>query len=289
MHKAKSSNTESRQASMEFACHEIWGGNRSILSPIELPGIRGSLYSKSCDGHRGGDIYYLSVCGSGLLSRFCIADVTGHGEAVASVGSAVHAQMRRFMNRFDQRRILKRLNHKLIDDGFEGMATAVSCTYFPPTRTLSISSAGHEPAFWYRAQSRQWERLAISDSGRLSNVALGVDPRVRYTRRRVRVRHGDKLVIVTDGVLEARNTADNLFGAQRLEACLDQHRQAECPGIVQSILRRLDEHAAPDWREQDDVTMLVLEFADNLDANPWLHAIRNRLGLAREKRNAIAN
>ncbi|MCB9852687.1 MAG: serine/threonine-protein phosphatase [Phycisphaerales bacterium] len=265
---------------IEFACHEIWGGNRSVAAPIELPGIRGALYSRSCDGHRGGDIYYLSVCGSGLLSRFCVADVTGHGEAVASVGSAVHAQMRKFMNRFDQRRILTRLNRRLIEDEFEGMATAVTCTYFPPTRMLSLSAAGHEPAWWYRSQTQQWERLTISDTGRLSNVALGVDPRVRYTRRRIRVRHGDKLVIVTDGAHEARNSSGELFGIDRLDHCLNQHRQLDCPKLVQVIVQRLDEHGAPDWREQDDVTLLALEFVDNLGVNPWLHAIRNRLGIA---------
>ena len=74
-----------------LACGEVFGGNEPVHTAIELPGLHGVLYSHPCHGVRGGDVHYLSVCGSGLLARVCIADVLGHGEVVAQVSAQMHA------------------------------------------------------------------------------------------------------------------------------------------------------------------------------------------------------
>ena len=70
--------------SIGLVCNEVWGGNQAFHGPIELPGLRGALFSQPCGGGRGGDVHYLSVCGSGLISRACLADVTGHGATPGS-------------------------------------------------------------------------------------------------------------------------------------------------------------------------------------------------------------
>src|SRR5918994_2600785 len=67
-----------------FACAEVRGGNGTIHAQVMLPGLRGVLYSRPCAGATGGDIHYLSVCGSGLLARVCLADVAGNGTGVAA-------------------------------------------------------------------------------------------------------------------------------------------------------------------------------------------------------------
>ncbi|MHC5029101.1 MAG: hypothetical protein ACYTGR_20310, partial [Planctomycetota bacterium] len=92
---------------MSLVCGEIHGGNRTVETSVDLPGMRGVIYSRPCDGGRGGDVHYLSVCGSGLLSRMCVADVAGHGEAVANVSAEMHQQLRRLMSWPDQRRVLR--------------------------------------------------------------------------------------------------------------------------------------------------------------------------------------
>src|SRR5947209_4327986 len=83
---------------LQLVCAEIWGGNRAVYRAVELPGLRGVLFSSPSDGGRGGDVHYLSVCGSGLLSRMCVADVVGHGEAVAAVSGEMHVLLRKLMN-----------------------------------------------------------------------------------------------------------------------------------------------------------------------------------------------
>jgi serine phosphatase RsbU (regulator of sigma subunit) len=96
--------------SVGLVCNEVWGGNRAFYGPVELPGLRGVLYSQASDGTRGGDVHYLSVCGSGLISRACLADVTGHGESVAAISETMHDLLRRSVNRMDERKVLQRLN-----------------------------------------------------------------------------------------------------------------------------------------------------------------------------------
>ena len=112
-----------------------------------MPGLRGVLYSRPCAGATGGDIHYLSVCGSGLMARVCLADVAGHGSAVAAIGTEMHAHLRRSVDVIDQRKVLDRLNRRLNERGAGVMTTAVLATYYPPRRRLTVSYAGH-PTGW---------------------------------------------------------------------------------------------------------------------------------------------
>jgi hypothetical protein len=147
------------ESTVGLACDELWGGNQLFHGSIQLPGIRGVLYSRPCEGASGGDVHYLSVCGSGLLSRICLADVTGHGERVAAVGREMHRLLRRSVNRVDERKVLRRLNIHLANMDERSFTTAAAMSYFAPTRRLSIGYAGHEPAYYYTAASGNWSRL----------------------------------------------------------------------------------------------------------------------------------
>src|SRR5512134_1330972 len=113
-----------------FACGEVRGGNGTIHTQVSLPGLRGVLYSRPCAGATGGDIHYLSVCGSGLMARVCLADVAGHGPAVAAIGTEMHAHLRRSVDVIDERKVLGRLNRRLNDLGASAMTTAVLATYY---------------------------------------------------------------------------------------------------------------------------------------------------------------
>ena len=72
-------------------CKELWGGIRNQDSEISAGNVIGSIYSTACcDGGKGKDIYYFGVCKGGIITRLAIADVTGHGEAVAEISQYVY-------------------------------------------------------------------------------------------------------------------------------------------------------------------------------------------------------
>ena len=264
-----------------FVCAEVWGGNRPIDGPISLPGVRGHIFSRPCVGGRGGDIHYISICGSGLLSRMCLADVAGHGAAVARVGGEIHALLRRYMNNLDQRRVLSDLNRRLEAGGKGPMTTAVTFTYFPPTRTLSLSFAGHPPPWLYARREERWTRLRPASAGqpgrKLVDLPLAIDPQTTFTRRKLRVVAGDRLLAVTDGVLEAPSPTGVLFGEERLEALLHEQRGARVDELAGAVIAAVRAHTGPRGLTHDDVTLLLVEFVRGPRAMGVWQVIRNRL------------
>ncbi len=274
-----------RTGAVGLVCSEIWGGNRAFYGPIELPGMRGVLFSQACDGLRGGDVHYLSVCGSGLISRVCLADVTGHGESVAAVSAVTHALLRRSVNRLDERKVLQRLNLRLCALKNDSFTTAGMLTYFPPTRRLSISYAGHEPAWYYEASRRRWSQLEPAEREGLFDIVLAVEPRAAYTRRVQRVAMGDRLLMVTDGVLETPNEAGELFGRERLVGVLHAAGARAPQQIVAAVIAALREHTNGVPLSHDDVSLLLIEFVDNLGGPAWWTAMKNRL-FGRRRRNS---
>lgn len=268
----------------EFTCAEVWGGNRFVSRPVHLPGIDGYLWSHPCVGGRGGDVHYLSICGSGLLSRFCLADVAGHGESVAAVSGELHRLLRRYMNFPDQRRVLRALNRKLEAGGVaRTMTTAAAVTYYPPRGYLSVSYAGHPPGWLYDGAARQWQRLLIPHPATPTSVDLPLaassDTRFNKLRRRVRV--GDRLLLVTDGVLEAPAPDHEFFGDARVEAVLREHHRESVEAVVRALVAAVVAHTGRPDLPHDDVTALLVEFVPGPRGLGILHALRNRLRLRR--------
>lgn len=263
---------------LEFVCSEIWGGNRPVNRPIELPGVVGRLFSKPCDGGRGGDVHYMSICGSGLLSRTCLADVAGHGEAVAAVSTELHRLLRRYMNHMDQRRVLQDLNRTLERSDTLKLATAAAFSYYPPGRSLSFSYAGHPPAWIFRSRSDEWERLSLDAGEGLANMPLAVCRETAFTRGQTRVDFGDRLLIVTDGVIEAPAAGDqSLYGEQRLTHLLNTHHELPVDDLAALLLKDLIDYTADPSLAHDDVTFALLEFRRGPRGPAVWTALKNRV------------
>jgi sigma-B regulation protein RsbU (phosphoserine phosphatase) len=265
--------------SLRLVCKEIWGGNLRIDVPVELPGLRGQIYSDPADGGRGGDICFLTTCGSGLFSRIFVADVCGHGEAVATLSHLVQTIMRQYMHWPDPRSILRRLNQRLTRIGFHALTTAAVISYYPPRNFLSVSYAGHHPAWLRRGRTGRWSQLELSDSrkpARAQNLPLAVDPQAVFTRHNDKLRPGDCLVVFSDGVLEALDHEDNFFGTTRLRGVLD-----DCPPepeqIRDRLLEALADHTGSQTFDHDDVTFLALQCVPGPKGSTLRHAIMNRI------------
>jgi serine phosphatase RsbU (regulator of sigma subunit) len=267
---------------LRLVCTEVWGGNRPIDAPVDLPGVRGRIYSRPCAGGRGGDIHYLSVCSSGLIARACLADVMGHGQAVATVGTHIHHLLRRYMNTLDQRSVLARLNRTLSGIGLDVMTTAAMFTYLPPGRRLSVSYAGHPPGWLYRRAEDRWVRLgardAVSRQEHCSvDLPLAVDADAEFTRIKLRAQLGDRLLLITDGVIETPSSGGLLFGTERLESLLNERRREPVPTIADALLETLVAYAGPAGLVHDDVTLLIVEFVPGPPGPAVWQMVKNRV------------
>ena len=268
-----------------FACGEVRGGNGTIHTQVSLPGLRGVLYSRPCAGATGGDIHYLSVCGSGLMARVCLADVAGHGAAVSAIGAEMHAHLRRSVDVIDERKVLGRLNRRLNERG-AAMTTAVLATYYPPRRQLTVSYAGHPAGWLFRADAGAWEPLVTPEpafQGRgLVDLPMGIGLNSAYSRHRVRVAPGDRVLLFTDGVLETTSPDDTPFDTRGLESVL-AGTTGRCEDLARRLLAALHGHAASDALAHDDVTFLLVDVVDGPPGPALWHVFKNRV-LRRDRR-----
>ena len=270
-----------RGPSPAFACGEVRGGNGIAHSRIELPGMRGVIYSRPCVGANGGDVHYLSVCGSGLMARVCLADVAGHGPVVAAMGSEIHAHLRRSVDVVDERKVFSKFNRRLERKGITTMTTAVLATYYPPRRRLTVSYAGHPHGWLYRAATHEWTTLHLpvpppATRPAFIDLPLGVGFTPDYTRHRFIVSPGDRMLLITDGVLETMSPGDEPFDSHGIKALLDAGAD-DCEDLASRLLMALHAHADADQLVHDDVTFLLAEFVDGPAGPALWHVIKNRL------------
>ena len=117
-------------------CAEIWGGIQNQEQDVCSAGIVASLYSSASDGGKGGDIYYLSVCESDLLTRIAIADVRGHGQAVSEVSQFIFDTLKRYMNDTAEEEVLADVNRLAVSKGLEAMTTAAVISFYRKDNNL---------------------------------------------------------------------------------------------------------------------------------------------------------
>jgi len=281
---------ESAGSESGLACGEVRGGNRHVHATVELPGLRGVLFSSTSDGLHGGDIHYLSVCGSGLLARLCLADVAGHGDAVATVAGEMYDQLRRSVDIIDERRVLRALDRRILGTGVRAMTTAVLTTYYPPARRLAVSYAGHPWAWLFSAAQGAWRCIepepARKHRGSYVGLPLGTGLAPSYTRRKLKVSHGDRLLLLTDGVLEAESVKGKQLGQEGLQELLASF-DGECAGLVDHLLDGLASHCGRKEFEHDDVTLFAGEIVGGPPGPALWHVFKNRFGSGRRRAVAV--
>ena len=84
-------------------------------------------------------------------------------------------------------------------------------------------------------------------------------PHATYEEETVQLEDGDTLVVFSDGVTEALNSAGDEFGEERLLPCIDEHRACATDVLLDRILATVRSFAAS-AAQNDDVTALVLRY-----------------------------
>ncbi|MBL8879850.1 MAG: serine/threonine-protein phosphatase [Phycisphaerales bacterium] len=248
-------------------CMEVWGGNQPVDSGVVMAGLDAWVFSRPYAGaSAGGDVHYVSSCATGRITRLLVADVSGHGSAVAETSLALRSLMRRYVNFIDQTQFVRSLNDEFTSLSESGtFATAVVTTYFAPSGEISLCNAGHPPPLLYRAKTRTWSLVEASDrptAGRAdadtgpSNLPLGIIDLASYEQFSLRLRTGDLVLCYTDSLIESKNAAGEMLqpaGLLEIVRSLNvSDPSALIPALIEAI-RKLN----PDNLTEDDVTMLL--------------------------------
>jgi serine phosphatase RsbU (regulator of sigma subunit) len=125
-----------------------------------------------------------------------------------------------------------------------------------------VSYAGHPRGWIYRAATRAWERLEAGEApsrvGPLVDLPLATGLSPAFARRKLRAGLGDRVLLVTDGVLEASSPAGDEFGAAGVARVLDEHG-GRCEDVGQALLDALITHTESARLTHDDVTFFLGE------------------------------
>jgi phosphoserine phosphatase RsbU/P len=251
-----------RVADDEFMqCMEVWGGSKVIAQSVRMGGLDAWVYSKPYgDADRGGDIYYASSCATGRINRLLLADVSGHGDAVAESAKALRTLMRRYVNFLDQRKFVKSLNRQFVSMSRQGrFATAITTTFFSPTRVLTVCNAGHPPPLYYSAKDKHWSIMDIaqSDDDAPRNVPLGILARTDYEQFDVELDVGDLILCYTDALIESHNANGEMLGLKGLRKIVETVSVEPTEAFIQALLDKISGQYSGNLAE-DDVTVMLL-------------------------------
>ncbi len=239
-------------------CSEVWGGIKGISMDVRTNALTASLYSHSCDGGKGGDIYYLSVCDNDLLTRIAIADVVGHGQPVNHISQWLYEGLVVQMNSLDGHRILTLMNSMAHQHGLEAMTTAAVVSYYIADSNLYFSYAGHPP-FIRRREDKQWQAVDLLHprAGR-ANMPLGIFSDVAYDQEQISIAKGDRLFIYTDGVVESPDAEGNLFEQEGLLSVLEEFGNKSLTELKEAVLAAIHRHTGGSLTH-DDITLMAVE------------------------------
>jgi len=158
----------------------------------------------------GGDFYDLFPVGEGKYA-VVIGDVAGKGlSAAVQIALAKYAIRSYAYEDPSPSRVVSRVNDAICRDRAVGdFVTVFYGVLDPSQRTLTFANAGHEPPLLSRSDGRV-ERLL---SG---GLVMGVEPGFEYNDVSVQLEVGDRLLLYTDGVSEARKESGEILGEDRV-------------------------------------------------------------------------
>ena len=202
----------------------------------------------------GGDFYDFYLLDNDRFA-FLVADVSGKGipaalfmmrakmtiKALAESGADVHV-------------ILSEANERLCDENEAGMfVTAWLGIVDMKTGVLSYANAGHNPPL---IRHRQGSFDYIKE--RPNFILAGMEG-VPYRKNEIQLWPGDELFLYTDGVTEATNEDQELFGESRLREALNGISEGSVESRCKAVKNEIDIFAG-DAEQFDDITMLSLRF-----------------------------
>ncbi len=226
------SREQARSAAELQAAREI----QQYLIPETLPATPGltirSVYQPAREV--GGDFFQVLPDPRDGSTLIVVGDVAGKGLKAGMLAALIVGAIRTaFKFTSDPGRILALLNERLQGRGL------VTCLAMRIARdgTVELANAGHLPPYI------NGHELALDGA-----LPLGALPDTRFPAKRLALGEGESMVLVSDGVIEARSASGELFGFERAAALSTES--------AQSIA-----HAASTFGQEDDITVLTLQYA----------------------------
>jgi serine phosphatase RsbU (regulator of sigma subunit) len=225
---------------------------RRLLPPAEIEGTGYRLAARNLPAHFvAGDFFDVFPLADGMLC-LAVADVAGKGMGASLIMASVKAVLPLIAAQHTVVGTLCELNRKLAADLAEREFVALALARFDPRNgRLELANSGLPDPYLLR-HGEPCREIAVQGP----RYPLGIRPQVDYQSVEVMLEPSDRLVLITDGLPEARDPDGDPLGYERLVGLLD-HENPSPAGWLDELLERLSEVTRPQL--DDDVTALVLQ------------------------------
>jgi sigma-B regulation protein RsbU (phosphoserine phosphatase) len=227
---------------------------QSTLLPQQLPAVEGyeiTAFSRPTR-HVGGDFFDFLPRESSAVTGV-LADVSGKGISAALLSCLVQGALQmECRSGTPLQESVTRVNRYLCEKSQSNRFVTLFLFSLDARGCGEYISAGHNPAYVYRAGRREVEELAAGD------LILGAFSFATYTAQPLVLHPGDVMIAYTDGITEAMNPRDELFGEERLVEII-QTWAWEGGKALEDRVRDAVSDFTGGTDQTDDMTMVVVQ------------------------------
>ena len=227
------------------------------LLPRKLPVVKGiDLWADSQPASQVGGDFYDYFYRDGRPFTFTIGDISGKGLPAALLMAMTRTVIRAKANDLPTPTpeiVVGRSNEELYDDftDVNMFATVFVGQYNSAKREMLYANAGHSPVIFCPFGGKA--QLLEADG-----TPVGILPTSLSKNQRLSFQPGDLLVVATDGLSEAHNTKDEMFGYERLLNLTQSLADKSAKEIVAALIHTIQEFSAGK-QQDDDQTLIVLK------------------------------
>ena len=223
------------------------------LLPKKLPGIAGyEIAAVTCPLRFVGGDYYNVARINDRQTAVCIADVAGKGMPAALLMSSLQAALQPLIRQnLPPGELCHRLNRILCE--LTPVGKFISFFYGvldSAANRLTYCNAGHNPPLLIRDDGTSMELHA-------EGAVLGQFPNWLYQQSELQMSCGDRLLLFTDGLVEACDHDEEAFGEHSLIRIARQDSKSSAEGLVARLMRAASDHCSAHF--QDDASLIVLK------------------------------
>ena len=200
----------------------------------------------------GGDFYDFLQLNSGEWMGV-LADVSGKGMPAALLSSMVlGALSTEFRSGTPPHEVLNRINRLLCEKSLPFQFVTLFLFLLRPNGVGQFISAGHNPAYLFRSATGKIEKL-VPDA-----YVLGMFDFASYQSRTLDLAKGDIMVVYSDGLTDAENPRDEMFGEERLLEIIRRQAPLGSRAVEESVLKAIQDFTQG-MPQTDDITFVVVE------------------------------
>ena len=223
------------------------------LLPKSAPSIAGyDIVGRTLPAQEVGGDYFDFIPIDEHRLAFCLGDVTGKGLPASLLMANLQATLRgQTLTTGSPKTCLERSNQLLYQSTSpEKFATLFYAILDLQNHQIHYSNAGHDNPYLCSNQ-------AVTKRLKVGGIPLGMLPDFTFEQESVSLEDDSILVAYSDGVTEAMNAQEDMFGEERIAAVIDQHKHAPASEIIDHLVSAVKTFAAG-HPQSDDITVVVM-------------------------------